>query len=992
MRKIIFTIFIVFCFIVSSSLYSQTNFYYKGTGNITSTLNWGTNPDGTGTNPSNFSTSNQIFKIQNCSIVTLNNNWTVSGSGSKVVLGNGTSACKFVIPSNYSFTGILDISAIGYLNISNTSIPNLGTINSASTIEYSGTSAQTMTPVTYGNLIISNTYSAATGGAFKVKGNLTVKFQGILNTSFSITMLPEKTFTIENGGKYIHNNATLVDTTIFAGTESFGELSTFEIQNWVTTSPICPASLNPSIYVSGFLNNFYYGNLIWNVQQVNHYNADIANGTNLCAGDFTVAKTNWSPPKLRDFQIHHANESRSFTVYGDFTVGSANSSSAEVDFYTSSSIYNTTMYLYGNFNVINGSALWNSTEYYGNITFMKNNGIQQINIDPTNSYTAVQFISFTVGNVTSNTTVQLLNSIETDGNYTNCIPQVTVNTGSTLDLNSFNFCVNDNFTSGSKFIQINGTLICNTGYIGYGKSTVIFTSGPNSFIQIGSPDGINSNGTGNIRLNGGTPVFNNGTTFVYRGAETGNLLPPVVTNIVIDNPQGVELVQPLIITGNANFLSGLFDVANQSLTLNGTITRTNGTISANGTSWVTIGASFIPDALFLGNELSNLKIIDSTYTSLGGNLIIDGTLDVTGGKLNLNGKVITLSPTSTLLEDYYDNNVVFGSSGYIQTTLTLTNPNNNPCRGIGVKISDVTHNLGVTTIKRYHSQQIASTNGNGSISRWFDISPTNNSGLNASAVFNYSASDLNVTPLIPEGNLAMYKSVDNGLTWSLATPGTLDKDNHKFTVTEISDFSLWVLGNSNAPMPVSLVSFTSNITGRDVTLNWTTSSEQNNAGFEILRSSQNDNQNWAKVGYVNGNGTKTTPSNYSFTDKKLSKDKYIYRLKQLDYNGNFEYHNLANSVEIGTPKKFDVSQNYPNPFNPVTKIDFDLPYDSKVSIKLYDINGREVMTLINDQKPSGYYTILINGDKLSSGMYFYRLIAEANGEKFLVTKKMMLIK
>jgi hypothetical protein len=992
MRKIIFTIFIVFCFVVSSSVYSQTYFYYKGTGNITSTLNWGTNPDGTGTTPSNFSTSNQRFTIQNCSIVTLNNNWTVSGSGSKVVLGNGTSACKFVIPSNYSFTGILDISATGYLNISNTSIPNLGSLNSASTVEYSGTSAQTMTPVTYGNLIISNTYSATTGGAFKVKGNLTIKFQGILNTSFSITTLPEKTFTIENGGKYIHNNATLVDTTIFAGTESFGELSTFEIQNWVTTSPVCPASLNPSIYVSGFLNNFYYGNLIWNVQQTNHYNADIANGTNLCAGDFTVLKTAWIPPKLRDFQIHHANESRTFTVYGDFNIGSADASSAEVDFYTSSSIYNTTLNLYGNFNLVNGSALWNSNLNNSNISFLKN-GIQQVNIDPTNPITAIQFICFTVGNGTSNTLLQLLNSVETNGQYPNCIPQVVVKPGSTLDLNSFDFCVSNHInTSLPRFIQIDGTLICNTGYIGYGRSTVTFTSGPNSFINIGSSDGINSDGTGNIRLNGGTPVFTYGTTFVYSGAETGNMLPSSVANIVIDNPQGVELVQPLTITGNASFSSGLFDVANQSLTLNGTITRTNGTISANGSSWVTIGAGYIPDALFVGNELSNLKIIDSAGTLLGGNLIIDGTLDITGGKLNLNGKVITLSATGSLLEDYTANNVVYGSSGYIQTTLTLNNPNNNPCRGMGVIISDATHNLGVTTIKRYHSQQFASSNGNGSIRRWFDISPANNSGLNATAVFNYSASDLNVTPLIPEIDLAMYKSVDNGLTWNLVTPGTLDKDNHKFTVTEISDFSLWVLGNSNAPMPVRLVSFTSNITGRDVTLNWTTSSEQNNAGFEILRSSQNDNVNWAKVGYVNGNGTKTTPSSYSFTDKKLSKDKYVYKLKQLDYNGNFEYHNLANSVEIGTPKKFEVSQNYPNPFNPTTKVDFDLPYDSKVSIKLYDINGREVMTLVNDQRPSGYYTVQINGDRLPSGMYFYRLIAEANGEKFLVTKKMLLIK
>jgi hypothetical protein len=196
----------------------------------------------------------------------------------------------------------------------------------------------------------------------------------------------------------------------------------------------------------------------------------------------------------------------------------------------------------------------------------------------------------------------------------------------------------------------------------------------------------------------------------------------------------------------------------------------------------------------------------------------------------------------------------------------------------------------------------------------------------------------------------------------------------------------------NAPLPVELSSFTSNIITRDVKLNWTTASENNNAGFEILRSAQNDNGSWTKVGYVTGNGTKTTPTNYSFEDKNLNTGKYNYRLKQIDYNGNFEYFNLAGEVEIGVPKKFDISQNYPNPFNPTAKIDFDLPFDSKVSMKLYDISGREVMTLVNEQKSAGYYTVQMNGNNLSSGMYFYRIIAEGNGQKYVMTKKAVLIK
>jgi hypothetical protein len=182
------------------------------------------------------------------------------------------------------------------------------------------------------------------------------------------------------------------------------------------------------------------------------------------------------------------------------------------------------------------------------------------------------------------------------------------------------------------------------------------------------------------------------------------------------------------------------------------------------------------------------------------------------------------------------------------------------------------------------------------------------------------------------------------------------------------------------------------VTGRNTNLKWVTASETNNAGFEILRSAQNDNGSWTKVGYVTGSGTKTTPTTYNFTDMKLNTGKYKYRLKQIDNNGNFEYYNLSAVVEVGVPTKYDISQNYPNPFNPTTKIDFDLPFDSKVSLKLYDMSGRELLTIVNEQKPAGYYTAQVNAGNLSSGAYFYRIIAEGNGQKYISTKKAVLIK
>ncbi|MCY7362944.1 MAG: hypothetical protein LH629_12900, partial [Ignavibacteria bacterium] len=116
-------------------------------------------------------------------------------------------------------------------------------------------------------------------------------------------------------------------------------------------------------------------------------------------------------------------------------------------------------------------------------------------------------------------------------------------------------------------------------------------------------------------------------------------------------------------------------------------------------------------------------------------------------------------------------------------------------------------------------------------------------------------------------------------------------------------------------LPVELASFSSSISGNNVNLNWTTSSEINNAGFDVERSNVNSQtaNEWMKIGYVKGNGSVSTLQNYIFTDRFLNSGKYKYRLKQIDFNGNFEYFNLNSDVEIGTPNEFSLSQNYPNP-------------------------------------------------------------------------------
>lgn len=188
-------------------------------------------------------------------------------------------------------------------------------------------------------------------------------------------------------------------------------------------------------------------------------------------------------------------------------------------------------------------------------------------------------------------------------------------------------------------------------------------------------------------------------------------------------------------------------------------------------------------------------------------------------------------------------------------------------------------------------------------------------------------------------------------------------------------------------LPVELSSFSSMINDRNVTLYWSTTSESNNSGFDIERSVTNSSE-WSKVGHLNGFGTSELSHSYSYTDRNLASGSYSYRLKQIDYNGNVEYHNLNSEVVIGIPTAFSLRQNYPNPFNPSTTINFDMPKDGFVTLKVYNTSGKEVASLVNETRAAGYHTVSFNAANLSSGVYYYRLESEGVSK----VMKMALIK
>ncbi len=193
-------------------------------------------------------------------------------------------------------------------------------------------------------------------------------------------------------------------------------------------------------------------------------------------------------------------------------------------------------------------------------------------------------------------------------------------------------------------------------------------------------------------------------------------------------------------------------------------------------------------------------------------------------------------------------------------------------------------------------------------------------------------------------------------------------------------------------IPVELTGFTSKVIDNSALLNWSTATELNNFGFEIQRTNDRTFTNWNSIGFVIGKGTTSEPQYYSFRDENLTSGKYYYRLKQIDFDGSFEYSHIV-EVDIVNPNEFALSQNYPNPFNPVTKIKFATPVDASVKLNVFNVTGEKVADVLDKFYSAGNYEISFDAKDLNSGVYFYKIeFTTTDGNFYSDLKKLTLVK
>lgn len=260
---------------------------------------------------------------------------------------------------------------------------------------------------------------------------------------------------------------------------------------------------------------------------------------------------------------------------------------------------------------------------------------------------------------------------------------------------------------------------------------------------------------------------------------------------------------------------------------------------------------------------------------------------------------------------------------------------------------------------------------------------------NSDAIFSASYS-----PTPPNGTITL--DFPSGNTVS-SFPGSVQMRIQTSGNVTVGTYTITVQGNGpngtpvhrrtitlDVVVPVELVSFTAVNDKNDVLLSWITATETNNRGFEIQRKT---NGQYESISFIDGKGTTTEIQNYIFRDENLQPGSYIYRLKQVDYDGSYSFSNEV-QIEIDQPSVFYLGQNYPNPFNPSTTINYSIPVDGFVTLKIYNLLGMEVATLVNNHNQAGNYNIVFDGSDLSSGVYYYTLQA---GD-FTATKKLMLMK
>lgn len=417
----------------------------------------------------------------------------------------------------------------------------------------------------------------------------------------------------------------------------------------------------------------------------------------------------------------------------------------------------------------------------------------------------------------------------------------------------------------------------------------------------------------------------------------------------------------LFAKGNVNNASGT--ISNDGkIEVQGDFTNAAAYTSAAADDNLVMSGSAVSTLKTGGASITNLTINKPTNeVKLGSNISISGNLTMQSGNLELNLFNIDLGNGSgTILNETNNSRITGINGGNIIKTVNLNAPSAVNPGNIGIAISS-SANLGNTVIKRGHVQQ-TSTNGGFSIYRYFDITPTNNSSLNATLKMYYFDGEL---AGINKSELQFYSSEDNGATWALIGEDNNDQTNDWVLKNNINKLSRWTLASLNNALPIKLLSFTATLVSRTTQLQWITAQEINSSYFDVQRSK--DGTSFEKLLTSLAHGNSSAQITYNAVDNDPFNGINYYRLKQVDIDGNFSFSPIV-QVNVKDGTSFMV---FPNPAAAIFYLHINLQAAKKYVIGLYDVNGR-MLQQKEVALSAGENQLEWNISALAKGTYFLR--------------------
>ncbi|MGB5006949.1 MAG: T9SS type A sorting domain-containing protein [Ferruginibacter sp.] len=392
---------------------------------------------------------------------------------------------------------------------------------------------------------------------------------------------------------------------------------------------------------------------------------------------------------------------------------------------------------------------------------------------------------------------------------------------------------------------------------------------------------------------------------------------------------------------------------------NGTLIKGSSVVKFTGSTGNAIGGSTASSF----HQLEMAKTGNNTVT-LTNNIDVSKKVIFSSGLLHLNKYDLTLADTA-FLENESENSRITGiSGGEVIITLPLNAPAGYNPGNVGALITS-TSNLGTVVIRRGHQVQAGSGMA-GSIERYYDISPSNNTALDATFRFYYFDAEINGQSEIL---LKMFRSTNGGANWANLNYDSRNAVENFVEKTGISSFSRWTVSSSGGALPVTGLEFNARRISNDkVLLTWKTNQEFNNKGFAVERKKQTEND-FSSTGFVNSTapgGNSGFPLSYTKIDTNDFTGKTFYRLKQEDFDGKFVYSVIR--LVAGSDEKMASLKVWPIPSNGNINVLFQ--NIEKDVLQVFDMHGR----LVQQVPAVNNTTLKING--LLTGSYVIRLAAQ----------------